>query len=122
MARSTSGITISMTCSTISTVTPVSRTLRTSSTPVFASIGVSPVSTSSSSSSFGSVASARATSSLRFSDGIRSAASTSARGPSPQNSSTSCALRRASRITVVRTSAPTMTLSMTVMVSKLFTT
>ena len=34
MARSTSGITISMTCSTISTVTPVSRTLRTSSTPV----------------------------------------------------------------------------------------
>src|SRR6266851_5036389 len=34
MARSTSGITISMTCSTISTVTPVSRTRRTSSTHV----------------------------------------------------------------------------------------
>ncbi|MHC2257644.1 hypothetical protein ACVILK_007336 [Bradyrhizobium embrapense] len=31
MARSTSGITISITCSTISTVTPVARTLRTSS-------------------------------------------------------------------------------------------
>ena len=40
MARSTSGITISMTCSTISTVTPVSRTLRTSSTPVEAKTGV----------------------------------------------------------------------------------
>jgi hypothetical protein len=52
MARSTSGITISMTCSTISTVTPVSRTLRTSSTPVLASTGVSPVSTSSSNNSF----------------------------------------------------------------------
>ena len=79
MARSTSGITISMTCSTINTVTPVSRTLRTSSTPVFASTGVRPVSTSSSSSSFGSVASARATSSRRFSDGTRSLASTLAR-------------------------------------------
>ena len=83
MARSTSGITISMTCSTISTVTPVSRTRRTSSTPVCASIGVRPVSTSSSSSSFGSVASARATSSRRFSDGIRSLASTSARAARP---------------------------------------
>src|ERR1700730_7197423 len=76
MARSTSGLTISMTCSTISTVTPVARTFRTSSTPVCASIGVSPVSTSSSSKSFGSVASARATSSRRFSDGINSLAST----------------------------------------------
>src|SRR3954465_2681672 len=36
MARSTSGITISITCSTISTVTPVARTRRTSSTPVSA--------------------------------------------------------------------------------------
>src|SRR6267143_1234060 len=35
MARSTSGITISITCSTISTVTPVSRTRRTSSTAFF---------------------------------------------------------------------------------------
>ena len=58
--------------------------LRTSSTPIRASAGVSPVSTSSSSSSFGSVASARATSSRRFSDGIRSPASTSARGESAE--------------------------------------
>src|SRR6267142_2703595 len=79
MARSTSGITISMTCSTISTVTPVARTFRTSSTPVCASIGVRPVRTSSSKSSFGSVASARATSSRRFSEGINSLARTSAR-------------------------------------------
>src|ERR1700684_1463607 len=42
MARSTSGITISITCSTINTVTPVARTRRTSSTPVWASIGVRP--------------------------------------------------------------------------------
>ena len=83
MARSTSGITISMTCSTINTVTPVARTFRTSSTPVCASIGVSPVSTSSSSSSFGSVASARATSSRRFSDGISWLAGTSARAARP---------------------------------------
>jgi len=122
MARSTSGITISMTCSTISTVMPRSRTRRTSSTPVWASTGVSPVRTSSSSSSFGSVASARATSSRRFSDGTRSLASTSARASRPQNSSTSCALRLAPCIWVFRTSAPTMTLSTTLMVSKLFTT
>ena len=122
MARSTSGITISMTCSTISTVTPVARTRRTSSTPVCASSGVSPVSTSSSNSSFGSVASARATSRRRFSDGTRSLASTLARAAMPQNSSTSWAFRRATRITVLRTRAPTMTLSITVMVSKLFTT
>src|SRR5260370_202383 len=56
MARSTSGITISITCSTISTVTPVSRMFRTSSTPRFASDGVSPVITSSSSRTFGAVA------------------------------------------------------------------
>src|SRR6516165_10754845 len=53
---------------------------------------------------------------------IRLLASTSARAARPQNSSTSCALRRACRIVVARTSAPTMTLSMTVMVSKLLTT
>src|SRR6266568_5245053 len=122
MARSTSGITISITCSTISTVTPVSRMFRTSSTPRLASDGVSPVITSSSSRSFGAVASARATSRRRFSAGISSLASASARWASPVNSSTSLALLRASPVDVVRTSAPTMTLSITDMVSKLLTT
>ena len=83
---------------------------------------MSPVITSSSSKSFGAVASARATSRRRFSAGISSFASASARRASPVNSSTAVALLRASRVEVVRTSAPTMTLSITDMVSKLLTT
>ena len=94
----TSGSSTSITCSTIITVMPRARTSRISCTPDCASTGVRPVSISSSSSSRGSVASARATSSRRFSAGVSECAKVSARAARPVNASVSSARAIARRV------------------------
>src|SRR5579883_109837 len=121
-ARSTSGITTSITCSTMRMVTPRRRIARTSSTPACASVGVSPVRTSSRRRSFGPVASARATSRRRFSGGVSAEASASRRAPRPVKSRISSAAALAAALAGRRLKAPTMTFSSTVIVSKLRTT
>ena len=96
-ARSTSGRSTSITCSTMTMVMPVPRRSRISCTPPCASAGVRPVSISSSSSTRGSVASARAISSRRFSGGVSEMAGTSMRAERPAVSITASARRMLSR-------------------------
>ena len=95
------------------TVTPEAATRRISATPALASDGVRPVSTSSSSSRRGPVASARATSRRRFSGGVSSPATASARWVSSTRSKVSRAARRAAAAVAWRASAPTVTFSTT---------